>query len=58
MYKLLVKAMLLIALSLSVPAFAQRTPAAQIPVEEAAPAAPAAPDAPSAPGAATGVPAS
>jgi flagellar biosynthesis protein FliP len=56
MHKLLVKAALLIALSLSAPAFAQRTPAAQIPVEEAAPAAPA-PAAPGAPGAATGVPA-
>jgi flagellar biosynthetic protein FliP len=51
MHKLLIKAALLIALSLSAPAFAQRTPAAQIPVEEAAPAAPAAP------AAATGVPA-
>ena len=58
MYKFLVKAALLIALSLSAPAFAQRTPAAQIPVEEAAPAAPApAALAPAAPGAATGVPA-
>jgi len=42
MLRLLVRAALLIALSLSTPAFAQAGPAARIPVEEA-PAAPAAP---------------